>query len=123
LFALISIGYQLKQVTFSREEMMESNAELARLEQFVDKLLTKYHELKDEYHALQATLRERDNECADLKGQIADLSTERSVVGERVAGLIGRIEQWESEEDVSVAENQQQGGVQGALFEEESETT
>jgi chromosome segregation ATPase len=100
---------------------MENNAELARLEQFVDKLLTKYNELKDEYHALQATLRERDNECTDLKGQIENLSSERSVVGERVAGLIGRIEQWESEEDASVVENQdQQGGVQGALFEEES---
>ncbi len=101
---------------------MESNAELARLEQFVDKLLTKYHELKEEYHALQATLRERESECADLKAQVADFSSERTVVGERVAGLIGRIEQWESEED-SVGENQGQGGVQGALFEEESETT
>ena len=102
---------------------MESNAELARLEEFVDKLLTKYHELKEEYHALQATLREREGECTDLKAQIADLSSERTVVGERVAGLIGRIEQWESEEDVPEAGHQEQGGVQGTLFEEESETT
>ena len=100
---------------------MESNAELARLEQFVDKLLTKYHELKEEYHTLQATLQERDNECAELKENVADLSSERSVVGERVAGLIGRIEQWENEQDIPSDENQDQGGVQSSLFEAESE--
>lgn len=99
---------------------MESNAELARLEQFVDKLLTKYNELKEEYHALQATLRERENECAELKENIADLSSERAVVGERVAGLIDRIEQWETEEG-STDENREQGGVQGSLFEAEPE--
>ncbi len=101
---------------------MESNAELARLEEFVDKLLTKYRELKEEYHALQATLQERDNECAELKENIADLSSERSVVGERVAGLIGRIEQWETEEYMPSAENEDQSGVQGSLFEAEPET-
>jgi len=99
---------------------MERNAELARLEEFVDKLLTKYNELKEEYHATQATLQERDDECADLKGQIEDLTSERSFVGERVAGLIGRIEQWETDEQDSPSmENQDD---QGALFEEESET-
>lgn len=102
---------------------MESNTELVRLEQFVDKLLAKYNELKEEYHALQATLQERDNECADLKGNIADLTSERTVVGERVAGLIGRIEQWESEEDVPNVEDQDHGGDQGALFDAESEAT
>jgi FtsZ-binding cell division protein ZapB len=99
---------------------MERNAELARLEEFVDKLLTKYNELKEEYHATQATLQERDDECADLKGQIEDLTSERSFVGERVAGLIGRIEQWETnEQDSPSMENQDD---QGPLFEEESET-
>ena len=99
---------------------MESNAELARLEQFVDKLLTKYRELKEEYHALQATLQERNDECAELKENLAELSSERTVVGERVAGLIDRIEQWENEQDIHSDEDQ--GGVQGSLFEAESET-
>ena len=101
---------------------MEGNTELARLEQFVDKLLVKYNELKDEYHSVKATLQERDNECADLKDQISDLSSERNHVGERVAGLIGRIEQWETEEDIQVDEDQEHGGVQGSLFDAESET-
>jgi len=103
---------------------MESNAELARLEEFVNKLLAKYNELKDEYHSTQATLQERDDECADLKGQIENLTSERSFVGERVAGLIGRIEQWETDEQDSPSEEKQedQEGAQGSLFEEESET-
>ena len=102
---------------------MESNTELARLEEFINKLLGKYNELKEEYHATQATLLERDDECADLKAQIEDLTSERSFVGERVAGLIGRIEEWESsEQDSPAGENQEEQGVQGSLFEEESQT-
>jgi len=141
---------------------MESSAELVKLEQFVDKLLTKYHELKDNFHALQETLRERDSEItdlkgqvserdseiadlkgqvserdseiADLKGQIEDLSSERAHVGERVAGLIGRIEEWEAEQDVSLetsaggeedgeSDGGEQAGLQGSLFEEAADNS
>jgi chromosome segregation ATPase len=109
---------------------MESSTELIKLEQFVDKLLTKYHELKDNFHSLQETLRERDSEIADLKGQITELSSERAHVGERVAGLIGRIEEWEAEQVVSFetsaggeegAESDggdEQAGLQSSLFDE-----
>jgi chromosome segregation ATPase len=111
------------------EEQMESSTELAKLEQFVDKLLTKYHELKDNFHSLQATLRERDSEIADLKEQVAELSSERAHVGERVAGLIGRIEEWEAEQEdgaetlVDEMENtegntEDASGLQGSLFHE-----
>jgi len=104
---------------------MENNAELAKLEQFVDKLITKYQKLKEEFHALQTTLQERDAECADLKEQVSELSSERIVVGEKVSGLIGRIEQWEAEQEGREAENtdnQDPGGVQGSLFEGDSES-
>lgn len=101
---------------------MESNAELQRLEEFVDKLLTRYNQLKADYHNLQNTLQERDNEIVDLKSNIEDLSTERTEVGSRVAGLIGRIEQWEDDQGPGeVAETVNEGGVQGALFEDETE--
>ena len=113
---------------------MESSAELVKLEQFVDKLLTKYHELKDNFHSLQATLRERDSEIADLKDQIAELSNERAHVGERVAGLIDRIEEWESEEEMSGdsqggygessgPDSQEESGLQGSLFNEDGENS
>ena len=119
---------------FKMEEKMESSAELVKLEQFVDKLLTKYHELKDNFHSLQATLRERDSEIAELKDQIAELSNERAHVGERVAGLIDRIEEWEAEQEigddpqsggeVTSAENDQdQAGLQGSLFNEGGENS
>ena len=104
---------------------MENNAELVKLEQFVDKLITKYQKLKEEFHALQTTLQERDAECADLKEQVSELSSERVVVGEKVSGLIGRIEQWEAEQEGREEENtdnQDQGGVQGSLFEGDSES-
>ena len=106
--------------------MMESNAELARLEEFVNKLLVKYNELKEVYHTTRNTLREREAECADLKDQVAALSSEKSFVGEKVAGLIDRIEQWEAEDLESPEAEEQdgsedQGGAQGSLFETESE--
>lgn len=93
---------------------MENNAELVRLEQFVDTVLNKYNDLKERFHALEATLRERDDECAALKQDVAELRDERSEVGSRVAGLLGRIEQWESDQDDPGSE---EGEQQGSLFE------
>jgi archaellum component FlaC len=101
---------------------MESNAELVRLEEFVDKLLMKYNQLKSDYHSLQDTLRERDAECAELKNNVFHLSTERTEVGNRVAGLLDRIEQWETEQaDSPVEKNSSFGSIQGSLFSDESE--
>lgn len=93
---------------------MEQSSELARLEQFVDKLLSKYNELKENYKRLQQTLRERDQECASLKDQVEELKSERSFVGERVAGLIDRIEQWEAEQQADPSETAPAGGQEDA---------
>ncbi|MBM9537336.1 cell division protein ZapB [Desulfobulbus alkaliphilus] len=96
---------------------MGNNSELVRLEEFVDKLLTKYNQLKSEYLSLRDTLAERDAECADLKNSISNLSNERSEVGSRVAGLVDRIEQWENEQvPLSQEPVEQHGGPQGSLF-------
>ncbi len=104
---------------------MENNAELIRLEEFVDKLLTRFNHLKADYHALQETLRERDAECADLKETVANLSSERTEVGSRVAGLIGRIEQWESEHSAdrgAVEHDSAFGNPQASLFGTDSDS-
>jgi predicted nuclease with TOPRIM domain len=102
---------------------MENTAELVRLEEFVDKLLTKYNQLKSDYHALQETVRLRDAECTELKNTIFGLSTERTEVGNRVAGLLGRIEQWESEQLAPSSEKSGgQGGVQGSLFNDDADS-
>ena len=100
---------------------MEQGAELVRLEEFVDKLLSKYNQLKSEYASLQETVRQREAECAELKNKVFALSAERTDVGNKVAGLLGRIEQWESEQLAAVPENlEESGGAQGGLFGEGS---
>lgn len=103
---------------------MEQNAELLRLEELVDKLLSKYSQLKADYQALEEMLQERDMECADLKGTIDNMTNERTAVGNRVSGLLDRIAQWENEQDVEHSQNEGYGdpsGMQGSLFNEEAE--
>ncbi len=100
---------------------MEGSSEIARLEQFVDNLLGKYKKLKEQHHALEVKLEERDSECEQLKATIEELRGERSEVGGRVAALLSRIEQWELEQEsgadpVSV----EQEGLQTSLFQEEN---
>jgi FtsZ-binding cell division protein ZapB len=95
---------------------MENNAELIRLEQFVDTLLNKYNDLKEKFHSLEATLRERDDECAALKNDVAELKNERSEVGSRVSGLLGRIEQWEAEQEGDPVGENNAVDKQGTLF-------
>lgn len=99
---------------------MESHSEIVRLEQFVDNLLGKYKKLKEMFHTLEVKLEERDAECAKLKETIAELRNERAEVGSRVASLLGRIEQWELEQEKGrEALEEDQEGVQGKLFQKE----
>lgn len=101
---------------------MEYGVELARLEEFVDKLLNKYNQLKSEYHALQETLSQRDTECADLKKQVFELSAERTEVGNKVTGLLDRIEQWENDQMSTGAPlDEGNSDSQGSLFRNDPE--
>lgn len=99
---------------------MENNNELARLEHFVDKLLGKYKGLQESYRQLEAKFVARDAECRQLKEQIEELRNERHQIGERVAGLLDRIEQWETEcdqeENAEHFAKEEAEGVQGELF-------
>lgn len=99
---------------------MENNKELVRLEQFVDNLLTRHKKLQESYHSLEARYEEKNQECEKLKNTIAELRTERSEVGTRVAGLLDRIEQWELEQktgEEGVSGEQEES--QGRLFQKE----
>lgn len=99
---------------------MESQSEIVRLEQFVDNLLGKYKKLKEMYHTLEVKLEERDAECTALKETITELRSERSEVGSRVASLLGRIEQWELEQEKDREDPEEEAeGVQGKLFQKE----
>jgi chromosome segregation ATPase len=101
---------------------MENNAELVRLEQFVDKLLVKYRKLQEMCGVLETNLEARDAECVQLKEQIAELRSERTQVGNKVAGLIDRIEQWEEEHDQDAEPREDEAeGAQGKLFSGEAQ--
>ena len=96
---------------------MENKSELIRLEEFVDNLLAKYKKMKETCATQEIMLEERDIECSKLKGTIAELRSERSVVGERVTGLIDRIERWESElEGDELSGEEDLAKLQGKLF-------
>jgi septal ring factor EnvC (AmiA/AmiB activator) len=102
---------------------MKNNEELVRLEQFVDNLLTKYRKLQETHRTLEARMAEQETECTRLKETISELRSERSEVGNRVAGLLERIEQWEVEqaeggESLSEAKVEPEG-QQGNLFKKE----
>ena len=100
---------------------MENTTEIVRLEQFVDNLLGKYKKMKEMFYTLEGKLEERDRECEKLKETIAELRSERSEVGSKVASLLGRIEQWELEQEESAESDEgEQDGIQGKLFQRES---
>ena len=79
--------------------------------------------MKADHQGLQNTLQERDNEIVDLKSQIDELSSERTEVGSRVAGLIDRIEQWEDDHATGEADEEDlsDDAEQGELYADEAE--
>lgn len=87
---------------------MDKGSEFVRLEKFVDGLLAKYKFARNQCVELEAKLEERDAECEKLQAAIEELRGERNDVGDRVAGLIGRIEQWERELEASELEDTDQ---------------
>lgn len=84
---------------------MDKGSEFVRLEKFVDDLLAKYKFARKQCVELEARLEERDAECEKLQATIEELRGERNDVGDRVAGLIERIEQWERELEASELED------------------
>ncbi|CAK8724567.1 Cell division protein ZapB [Candidatus Electrothrix aarhusensis] len=90
------------------------NEEFVRLEQLVGTLIDNYSSLKDDFRVLEEKLRESEDEREFLKMELAELQDQRSEVGRRVSGLLERIEQWESDQDIG--EN-----MEGEQKEEEDE--
>jgi len=105
---------------------MHKDTELQRLEQFVEKLLLSFAELKDEKKALTTKLKQQDALIAELEGNISSKDNERSEISLRVGKLVEQIEDWElglddDEEstdgiDVEEAATDEEGRVQHNLF-------
>lgn len=111
---------------------MDRDTELHRLEQFVEKLLLSFAELKEEKKQLLTKLKDRDgsivdlkdniteleNNIAELEGNISSKEEERTEISLRVGKLVEQIEDWElglddepSEENAESAE--ENGGDEG----------
>ena len=74
---------------------MDKDTELQRLEQFVEKLLLNFAELKEEKNKLLKKLKDRDASIAELEGNISTKDSERTEISLRVGKLVEQIEDWE----------------------------
>ncbi len=79
------------------EKMAENPQEeaMARLEAVVEKLLANFNSMKQEKAEVEAQLRQRSYEVEELQEVVAALKDEKSVVHQRVSGLLSSIEDWE----------------------------
>ncbi len=76
---------------------MQNNEEIIRLEQLVETLISRFREQKSRLQTLEKKLRDREEECELVKLEIGELQKQRAEVTSRVTGLLGRIEDWETE--------------------------
>jgi predicted nuclease with TOPRIM domain len=74
---------------------MDKVTELQRLEQFVEKLLISFAELKEEKKNLLKTLKDKNALIVELEGKISTKDSERTEISERVGKLVEQIEDWE----------------------------
>jgi FtsZ-binding cell division protein ZapB len=93
---------------------MEHNEDFARLEQFVEKLLDSHNQLKNENNEINALLQAKQQEITELQEMIKNLQEDRSVMHDRVTGLIGRIDEWEKNLDQEGAGQNRRSGTGAA---------
>jgi hypothetical protein len=74
---------------------MSQDNELRRLEQFVEKLLKRFSELREEKAKLLQELRERELQIDDLHSNLSSKEIERSEISQRVNKIVEQIEEWE----------------------------
>ena len=74
---------------------MRYEEDLGRLEQYVEKMLAGYNDLKRKNDELQASLQQKEEDNKDLQEQVSSLRENRNIIRNRVTGLIGKIEEWE----------------------------
>jgi chromosome segregation ATPase len=103
---------------------MSQEQELARLEDFIGKLLEKFGALKEENKRLSSDLEEKEQAIAVLQEQLETKDIEKTEIGDRVSRIIEKIEDWEddfgtSEESSVVPPNDP--SRQGSLFQVASE--
>ena len=71
---------------------MGSDSELIRLEQYIERLLAGFSELKKEKQKIEQQLGTLQAENDQLKQELDSLDTDRDVMRDRVNSLIGQID-------------------------------
>lgn len=82
---------------------MVHEEELGKLEQFVERLIDKYNELKAENTTLKERLEKIEQQNMHHQELVNTLQNDRTVMHERVTGMISKIEDWE--QSLKPAEN------------------
>lgn len=103
---------------------MEHNEDLARLEQFVEKLIENHNQLKNERGELAARLQQKELEIAELQDKLKCLQEDRSVIHNQVNGLIDRIGEWEKilDQDMETGQSGAPEGEQSQNLRKETST-
>ena len=101
---------------------MSQDNELRRLEQFVEKLLGRFTDLRAEKAKLLQELRERELQIEDLRSNLSSKDIERSEISQRVNKIVEQIEEWEMglEENATVATESEAAEDMAAVEEDTS---
>jgi len=84
---------------------MEEREDLRKLEDIVEKLISAYNNLKSDKQDVEESLLQSQIENEQLQSQLSQLQEERSHVHDRVAGLLGTIEEWEKTQNLTVTDD------------------
>ncbi len=84
---------------------MEEREDLSKLENIVEKLISAYNNLKSDKHDIEEMLSQSQVENEKLQNQLSQLQDEKSHVHDRVAGLLGTIENWEKTQDLTIPDD------------------
>jgi len=90
--------------------VMEQENELKRLEDFVEKLLVRFTELRAEKAVLLQQVRERDGIIEGLQESVSIKDIEKSEISVRVGKIVEQIEEWEQNLDNSEFEESSPAG-------------
>jgi len=94
-FETLALGVLKGNSTRGVNDMSQDN-ELRRLEQFVEKLLARFSELRAEKAKLLQELRERELQVEDLRNNLSSRDMERNEISQRVSKIVEQIEEWET---------------------------
>jgi FtsZ-binding cell division protein ZapB len=84
---------------------MEDREDLKKLENIVEKLISAYNNLKSDKHDIEEMLSQSQVENEKLQNQLSQLQDEKSHVHDRVAGLLGTIEEWEKTQNLTISDD------------------